>query len=484
MKPKLYVLVPFFILISGYYSFSQVGIGTTNPNATSMLDISSTTRGMLTPRMTTIERNAITSPAHGLLVFDTDENGFYYYNSTAWVPISSNTGALEQRTNFKLIQAEADLSDELANGGGSTYMLDTNTYYEVNGTISLAAPIDLNNAYIGGLDANEDVLVNTSGHIFSGSTGGSIRNLTLVAPSSSIFNISANPAEIFVFQNSIVVNSNSLGSLSNFGVVFMNIINIVNNSNGIVFTDINNLLLSNLAWFDSNNGTFETYVGTFDLIEKISGFMKVPTGATGIDVSSNPTVNFGSIKDSPFTGLGDYVNGYTTGTYVGCNFTNRWSVDSPGIKLESDNSASADFYYTGALTTGFTQTINNNTAVNITGGGTFNSNNLFRFLAPNPGNRLVYDGLEQRQFQVNVSLSVRVQNAASNFYAYVIAKNGTPITESNSVVIINNDSQIQNIAINAITDLESGDYIEIFVQRLSGSGSDTLVVFSENVSIN
>jgi hypothetical protein len=50
-------------------TFTQVGIGTTTPNASSALDISATTKGLLLPRMTAIERDAISSPAQGLIIF-------------------------------------------------------------------------------------------------------------------------------------------------------------------------------------------------------------------------------------------------------------------------------------------------------------------------------------------------------------------------------------------------------------------------------
>lgn len=53
-------------------------------NSSAMLDLKSNSKGLLIPRMTTVERNAIVNPAAGLMVFDTDENLFYVNNGTSW----------------------------------------------------------------------------------------------------------------------------------------------------------------------------------------------------------------------------------------------------------------------------------------------------------------------------------------------------------------------------------------------------------------
>jgi hypothetical protein len=72
-----------------YNTSGNVGIGTATPNASSLLDVSSTTRGILIPRMTESQRNAIPSPPTGLLIFQTDAStGFYYYNGSSWMSIS------------------------------------------------------------------------------------------------------------------------------------------------------------------------------------------------------------------------------------------------------------------------------------------------------------------------------------------------------------------------------------------------------------
>ena len=70
------------------YSSGQVGIGTSSPNSAAILEIASTTQGVLFPRMTIAQRNAITSPPIGLILFVTDDTeGLYIYKSTGWVQI-------------------------------------------------------------------------------------------------------------------------------------------------------------------------------------------------------------------------------------------------------------------------------------------------------------------------------------------------------------------------------------------------------------
>ncbi len=65
-----------------------VGIGTSTPNPSAQLDISSTSKGILLPRMTEAEKNAIPSPALGLMVFNTTTGSFQYYNGVSWSNIS------------------------------------------------------------------------------------------------------------------------------------------------------------------------------------------------------------------------------------------------------------------------------------------------------------------------------------------------------------------------------------------------------------
>jgi len=70
-------------------SNSNVGIGTSAPNASAILDAQSTTKGVRMPNMTTTQKNAISSPAAGLMVFDTTLSKLCVYSGSAWQTITS-----------------------------------------------------------------------------------------------------------------------------------------------------------------------------------------------------------------------------------------------------------------------------------------------------------------------------------------------------------------------------------------------------------
>jgi hypothetical protein len=79
------ILLSFSICISNLlFAQNNVGIGTSTPHSSAALDVTSSSKGLLVPRMTTAQRNAIASPAKGLMVFDTNINGFVFYTGSNW----------------------------------------------------------------------------------------------------------------------------------------------------------------------------------------------------------------------------------------------------------------------------------------------------------------------------------------------------------------------------------------------------------------
>lgn len=65
----------------------RTGIGTASPNASAMLDITSTTRGFLPPRMTTAQRDAISTPADGLILYNSTTNKLQVRAASSWVDL-------------------------------------------------------------------------------------------------------------------------------------------------------------------------------------------------------------------------------------------------------------------------------------------------------------------------------------------------------------------------------------------------------------
>jgi hypothetical protein len=70
-------------------SADAIGIGTASPNASAIFDAQSTTKGVRMPNMTTTQKNAIASPAAGLMVFDTTLAKLSVYSGVAWETITS-----------------------------------------------------------------------------------------------------------------------------------------------------------------------------------------------------------------------------------------------------------------------------------------------------------------------------------------------------------------------------------------------------------
>ncbi|HAY71200.1 MAG TPA: hypothetical protein DCX89_04860 [Saprospirales bacterium] len=90
MKKLIFLSIIVFFTLN---TFAQVGINETgaSPHNSAILDVSSTTRGLLIPRMTEAEMNAIVAPADGLMIFNTTDNCFYFRITSGWKKLISET---------------------------------------------------------------------------------------------------------------------------------------------------------------------------------------------------------------------------------------------------------------------------------------------------------------------------------------------------------------------------------------------------------
>src|SRR5664279_6353753 len=86
---KSVLLTAVAILFIASVLAQSIGIGTTPPNASSILEIKASNKGLLIPRTSTASRTAIVNPAKGLMVYDTTINSFWYHNGSAWTQIGT-----------------------------------------------------------------------------------------------------------------------------------------------------------------------------------------------------------------------------------------------------------------------------------------------------------------------------------------------------------------------------------------------------------
>lgn len=117
-KVSLIILVAFFSIKTN----AQTGIGTTTPDVSAKLEVASTTKGFLVPRMTAAQKNAIPIPANGLLVYQTDAPaGFYVNTGTAAAPswLRVNTDWTKSGNDISYTAGNISTTGNLT-GGAST----------------------------------------------------------------------------------------------------------------------------------------------------------------------------------------------------------------------------------------------------------------------------------------------------------------------------------------------------------------------------
>lgn len=452
-----------------FTSIGQVGIGTVNPDPSSILDVVSNSQGFLAPRLTTSERLDIDSPADGLMVYDTDLKGIYVFNGTTWI---STVGA-KTRDNYVLVKSVDDLPEP--NNGKIT--LQAGWVYEINGTINVTNKIALNNATIVGRELYEDVLVNnTSGALFECTSGGSIENVSLYGNgANALFDLNGSTgSERIVLNRIFVVGFGTLGKVENFDLIIIQDVSMMNNSDGYTFKDINHFNMINSLFLYNNTGTLMTLEGKFKDIGFLGGVVEIENTVTGLDVQNLTEIE----RDAFIAGVS--VSG--DGLFVRGTPSNKWDIDSPGLVVDKDEVASADLHFDIPIGDSQTTSVSSNNPSKIN--GTTSSMLLKRFETQG-NNKLVYKGLEDRFFNVSVTGAFQPSNAKT--YVFYIAKNGVVDQYSRTVArapsgFFISDEGILGFSITSHLSLAPDDYIEVFVECRDSSGS--IELYSLTLIIN
>ncbi len=243
-------------------------------------------------------------------------NGFYYWNGSTWLLVNSSANA---RNNFVLVKSAADFPAPV----GGIITLAAGTTYEVNGTIMLTDRINLNGAWLRGVDGSNDRLIYTppAGELFTRSGGGTIKTLTLSAPNAgaTLFNINAAGANVNLvmesaFHRQLQQRRHHCGIR---GAVFMQTVAYFANANGVTFSNDTNVVLVNTLWDKSNFNTYERFTGTFGVILKSGGAMQALSAntATALNVAGITGLTSGELKNVLFYGNGTYKTGTFSGVW-------------------------------------------------------------------------------------------------------------------------------------------------------------------------
>lgn len=277
----------------------SVGIGTSTPNASAQLDISSTGKGLLIPRMNSAAINAISNPAKGLMVLDTAKNQLVFNIGTPGIPnwqsiafssgwsTTGNTGT-DAATNFIGTRDDADLIFK-RNNDGAGWIGSSNTSFGIL-TLSPSSTGSFNTA-MGG----QTLLYSTSGSFNTG-----IGFSALTYDSSGSFNTATGSGALFsnrngssataagyqtLFSNTTGNGNTAYGSQAGFD-------NITGSSNvflgyqaGMHETGSNRLYISN-SEADANNALI---YGEFDnKLLKVNGKLTINVAprAVGLDIGS------------------------------------------------------------------------------------------------------------------------------------------------------------------------------------------------------
>lgn len=275
MKNKLsFILIHFLILANSLYSQSysifetSVSIDTlgSEPNMDAILDIKSTKKGILVPRMTTTQRNAINQPSNGLLVYDLDSLVFFYSKNQVWEKIGPSSGLEGPVGPQGPIGLQGPIGPTGAGGAthmsGTNFLVGTNTGSNIssgdyNALVGYTSGTQIStggfNAFFGGLSGSS---TNGSFNVGVGyRAGGTVGQNGTIDHNVSIG--SASGAKFVDASYNVLVGSSSGSHLNNGDSNIM----IGFASGSAVNTGSNNLYIGNTSGRLNNNGSNNIVIG-------------------------------------------------------------------------------------------------------------------------------------------------------------------------------------------------------------------------------
>ena len=137
---KTFLLLPLILTLSYFSNAQSLAINTdgSTANSSAILDIKSTTKGILIPRMDSSQRVIISTPATGLLVYQTNkDSGFYFYDGTAWQQLINLGNNLWKKNNTHIHNTNSgNVGIGIANPLARLQVADSSVLFSANGNVA------------------------------------------------------------------------------------------------------------------------------------------------------------------------------------------------------------------------------------------------------------------------------------------------------------------------------------------------------------
>lgn len=358
---KMKIIKTLIILsISISISYGQsVGINSDNsaPDGSAILDVKSTTKGILVPRMTSAQRQIITTPASGLLVFDTTTGSFWFYNNASWTNlVSSGSGGtnISDVDNDTKVEVELTPDDDairFTTSGVDMAKMDGTTLHI--GTPEQSIYIG-NDAGINNANAKQNVAIgyksleqNTSGEYNIAIGSQSLNNITthsslIAIGDSSLFSNglgSYKPAHSIsnIAVGNKALKDNTLGS-ENIGIGSNALLS---NTDGRYNTALGHEALSSNTYGERNvaigNKSLSNSIGSDNIAIGYSNMLDNTTGSSNISIGSYTLANNTTGKYNTAMGRRSLYFNTTGERNVGLGFYSLYQNQTGNLSIAIGN---------------------------------------------------------------------------------------------------------------------------------------------------
>ena len=462
-KPVLFAVVIFCSKVNAQNTFpatGAAGIGTTSPNTSSLLEIKSTSKGILIPRMTKTQRDAIVSPAQGLLIYQTNSApGFYYYDGSSWnavtpknkgwslagnagtnpssnfIGTTDNQPLLFKTNNIKSGFIDNGSTNNTAFGYASLSNNTTGTNNTATGSNALASNTTgvLNIAY-----GNYTLSLNTSGSYNTGVGTQALSSNTTGNYNTAMGLFSLNKSTTGA-NNSAVGTVSLTNNLTGSDNTAMGYGALSSNTTGN-----NNTAIGEGAGGNNTTGNTNVALGILSLSGNETGNSNVAIGASALWQSASGS-NMVAVGDSALYNQTTNNAGYYFNTAVGSkallNNTTGYSNTGFGFSAMKNNTIGVQ-----NVGIGVQALYSNNTGTNNTGIGTY------ALLNNSGGSNNTAIGEEALVSNVSANYNTAMGYLALN------ANTGGINTAVGANALLSNTTGIANTAIGYSADANSGGY--------------------------